>query len=244
MAIYEGLCPNCGSLMRLNDENETVHCIFCWADVNVEKAIELGKNHSGYEFPNETFPEPDPETQAAAFKAQGLGAANIVSTPSVQAPARRKTEEGRLTPREKVALQNKPIVKPYCSKKHRLMIVGGVAGFFVLLVLIALPIYFLRENKKTELKSKLVTIAAYTEDDSRYSIQHQNNNLITIVSPDKVTEEDAKQVFDGYANAYAEVYGISKEDASAKVEVNLIDSETGGFGVKEVTGEVQATALK
>lgn len=245
MAIHEGLCPNCGSLMRVNDENETTYCIFCWAPADSQEAIRLMENSEGHEFENKSYPEPAPEEKMKVLSAQGLGGVNVMPalhrTPS---PAQEKRREGKLTPREKVALQNKPLVKPYCSKKHRLAILGGVAAFLLVVAAIALPLYFTREGKKKALKAELPAIVSYASDENRVDIQRQKNQLITLVSPERTTEEEATSVFNKYAEAYAEIYGISLDKAKSRIEVRLMDQQDGGYSITYHDSNLKVTDLK
>lgn len=231
MAIREGLCTNCGSLMRIDDSQESSSCIFCWATVDNQDALDLMEDSEGYEFPNETFSEPDATTKVEVMRSQGLGGVHVVSDPMRQARKVTQRKEGKLTPREKVALQNKPLVKPECSKKHRLSIVAGVVGFVVLLAGVAVPVYFSRENKKAEILARLDKVAAFAEDSARVNVLQQNNSAITLISPDELTEDVAKEVFNSYSQVYSEVYAISEEEAKNKVRVKILDEKSGGFEV-------------
>lgn len=244
MALHEGLCTNCGSLMRLNDENESTYCIFCWAEVNTAEGIRLGVDASGHKYENVEYAEPATEVKVAALQAQGLGGASVMAAvPARRTAAVEKRAEGKLTPRERVALQNKPIVKPYCATKHRVAIIGGVVAFLLVLSAVALPIYLTRENKKTALKEKLPTFLAYANEENRLNIERQRNQVIIIVSPAATSENEALSIFQNYAQAYAEVYEITEEAAQAKVEVRLFDSESGGYNIRMIDGEVKATDL-
>lgn len=244
MATIEGKCPNCNSLLRLNEENETTTCIFCWAEINTAEGIQLGQDDTGHTYPNEEFPEPDEEKKLQALKAQGLGGTivNVGRKQNASVPEKRK--EGKLTPREKVALQNKPLVKPYCSKEHRIKIAVGAVLLVAVIVAAALPIYFVRENKRTVLREKLPTVIAETENDSHYAIEKQNNSVITIVSTEEVSEEKARSIFSQYAKTYAEVYGMDEKAAEAKVTVRVLDRVHGGFSVTAPNNQVQAVAYK
>lgn len=246
MAMREGLCPNCGSLMRVNDENETTYCIFCWAPVNSEEAIRLASEPGTHEYANKSYPEPSPEEKAKALQAQGFGGAHVLSqvkTPAKK-PVQEKAREGKLTPREKVALQNKPLVKPYCSKEHRIRIILGILIFLAVLAAIALPTYFMRENKKTEIMKQMSEVAPYAAEKNRVNIERQQNQLVTIISPDKTSETAAKEVFDKYTKIYAKVYGIDEAAAKEKVTLNLLDDVTGGYQVVFADGADKVTALK
>lgn len=245
MAIHEGLCPNCGSLLRVNDENETTYCIFCWAPADSAEAIKLMGNSEGHEFPNKSYPEPSPEEKMKALAAQGLGGVNVVAQQrAVPKPVQEKRREGKLTPREKVSLQNKPLVKPYCSKKHRIYILAGVGAFLLLLAAIALPVYFTRQGKKDKLMQELPKFVSFASDPNRVDIQRQGNQLVTLINPDKGSEEEAVKIFDDYAKAYADVYGIDVEAAKKKIEVRILDEQSGGYSVVFRDNAPQVTDLE
>lgn len=242
MAIHEGLCPNCGSLMRVNDENETTYCIFCWAAADSEEAIALMENSEGHTFPNTSYPEPSPEEKMKALAAQGLGGVNVMQQPS-RKPKQEKRRQGKLTPREKVSLQNKPLVKPYCSKKHRIAILSGILVFLLVIAAIALPVYFTRAGKKAELMEQLPSLIDFASDETRVNIQRQSNQLVTLVNPEETSEAEAEDVFNKYAKVYSEVYGIDIEKAKQKIELNILDEQSGGFRVSYREGEAVVTDL-
>lgn len=243
MAVKEGLCSNCGSLMRIDDSKETATCIFCWAEVNANEALDLIEDSEGHEFLNETFDEPGLEEKTQALAAQGFGGIHV-STSARQVPKKTiERKEGKLTPREKVALQNKPLVKPYCSKKHLLLITAGVVGFVAVIAAIAFPMYFTREGKKKEIKEKLPNSISFASDQTLYNINKQNNSAITIISPEAIDEATAKDIFEKYASIYSETYGISAEDAKAKIQVKILDEENGGYAVSLKENEVVSNDL-
>ncbi len=244
MAIHEGICPNCGSLMRINDENEETYCIFCWAPADSKEAIALAEDSTGHEFENKSYPEPDPEEKMAALAAQGLGGVNVMPQTPTKKPAQERRRKGKLTPREKVSLQNKPLVKPYVSKKHRIRIVIGVCVFLIIIAAIALPVYFTRENKKTELMEYLPELVSYASDENRVNIQRQSNQLVTLVNPEQTDEADAVDVFNKYAKTYAEVYGIDEEEAKSRIEVRLLDEQSGGYRIVYRNSEAVVTDLE
>ncbi len=240
MAVYEGLCTNCGSLLRVDDSQEKVRCIFCWGESDSEAAINL-MGRDDVEYPNEAYAEPSAEEKAEALKAQGMGGVVMRQEPKVN---RKEKKTGKLTPKEKVALQNKPLVKPEVSKKHKITIVAGVVAFVLVLAAIGLPIYFLRENKADEIMQKLPEHVALASSKEKVDLHRQDNHIITIVSPKAVTKKQAEETFLAFSKVYAEVYGISEEAAKNKVEVKLLDNVTGGFRVKIKDGSVISTSLE
>lgn len=241
--MKEGLCTNCGSLMRINenDPEGITYCIFCHAPVKNQEALDLMEDSEGYEFPNETYREPTAEEKAKAFESQGLGGIQVVNRSQQRKPTVRK--EGRLTPREKVALQNKPLVKPYCSKKHRIAIAVGSLAFVLVIAAIALPVYFTRENKKAELMEEIPERLSISQTEERVSIQKQNNSGLILVSEEAVTEDKAREIFDDYSALYAEVYGIEPGKAEQKIRVKVVDQESGGYEVKTEKEEVKVHKL-
>lgn len=247
MALSEGLCTNCGSLMRIDDEKDVAICIFCWGQSNPEDAIALLENSDGYEYPNEEFEAPETEVMQSALKAQGMGNFNLTKTiePKQTSTRKRNIEmAGKLTPKEKVALQDKPLVKPEVSKKHKWGIAIGVAVFAVALVLIAVPTYFLREPKANAIIGRIEEIVDITDVENRVDLTRQDNRVITIVSPDEVTEEDALTTFNNFASVYADEYGISEEDAKAKVEVLLLDHVSGGYRIIQEDGDINVDSAQ
>lgn len=231
MAVYDGLCTNCGSLLRVDDSSETTTCMFCWAESDSQKAIELMQNSEGYEFPNEKYPEPDPEEKAKIMTQNGVG--GVILTPQVSAPKKKVEKRGKLTPKEKVALQNKPMVKPEVSKKDKIKITVWSIVFVLVLVGIGLPVYYLRQNKEDEILTHVQDILNKSVDPSRIDIQRQDNHILVYVSEDEITEDEAQKIFENYAKVYADVYEESLAEAEGKVEVELFDSKKGGYRVSK-----------
>ena len=55
MATVQGICRNCGSLMMIDDRDETCECVFCNCVFPSSEAIEIFNDPDGREFPNEKF---------------------------------------------------------------------------------------------------------------------------------------------------------------------------------------------
>lgn len=250
MAVREGICPNCGSLLKVNDQDNTVTCVFCWGTSSSNKAIRLAQGlEEDYEYPNEEFEELHGEERAQALKKQGMGGVIVKPEQSLKEKnkakiARNKRKAGKLTPKEKVALENKPIVQPKVSRKHKIYITVGIIAFILIIVAIGLPTYLTRTKKEEAITARLDEVISFADSENRVDIQRQDNHVITLVSPDEVSEEEAKEVFENYADVYKDVYEISLDEAKEKIEVRLLDAKTGGYYVDQEDGELTVEDLE
>ena len=253
MAIREGLCTNCGSLMRVNDNNDTITCIFCWGESQSDQAINLFQEQDNeYEFPNEEFEVPEAEEQSVALRAQGLGGGGQALTQTTKTKVPQQTSRkrniervGKLTPKEKVALQNKPIVKPEVSKRHKRGLIIGFSAFAIILIIVGIPTYFNRSSKENAIMEGMYQVVQLDDMENRVDITRQDNREVTVVSPVEVTEAEAIETFNKYVDLYAEVYGIGTAESESKVQLRLLDQVSGGFMVSmQEAGEVEAISLQ
>lgn len=221
MAMKQGRCPNCGSLVMVNDAENKAVCMFCNARFTPMRAIEIDANPDEVEFPNETQEDLTDEERELAFAS--------VRSVQVTAPARRQqpparkkkpVEAGRLTAQQKVAMQKKVLVEPLVSKKHKTMMIGSIAAVLVVLVAIFLPITINRVSKGNELREQVEAIASYdVPSDAYYSFRGLKNTSLLLVSPEDVSEADVDAMMAKFKDVRAEIYGL---DAADKQNLELI----------------------
>lgn len=86
MALQQGRCKNCGSIISVDTAKEDAVCMFCWAHTDPKEALAIEANPSAYEFPNESMTEPTAEEQALAFAAINGGSPVLVkkSQPAIK----------------------------------------------------------------------------------------------------------------------------------------------------------------
>ncbi|NLZ55393.1 MAG: hypothetical protein GX900_01830 [Clostridiaceae bacterium] len=229
MAIREGKCPNCGSLIQVNDrEDASNFCLFCWAPVEAQQAFALAKDDSGHEYPNDTYDEPTDEERSSAMAGYRSGATDLVRQAIRRDQAeRRRTEQTRkLTPAEIVAAQTKPIYVPNLSKKMRLWIGGVSLAIVVILCATLIPLTIVRNNHRGVLAAEIETIAGWkVDDDGSYLFEGQGNRSLSIVAPEKIVDEaEGQAIMERYLTAYRKSYGIP-EDKPVALTLRILDSD-------------------
>ena len=229
MAILEGLCSNCGSLIQMDTSQEEHRCIFCWAEINPSFSQSLLADPQDYEFPNEEIPQPtDAERQAFMLRQMGQTQAATALQRSAPQP-RKKKKEDLISPAEKVRLMTRPIVEPVASRKSRLIMVGGILAFVLVFAVIFTPLFIHRTNRQNDLESRINAIFPFEVTEEQMSLNHQNNRSLVVISPEEVTEEAAREVYLGFSREYADVYGISEEQAQDRVEVEVLGPDGGYY---------------
>lgn len=78
MAIKNGRCANCGSIIRFDDRNEYAVCPFCNAKTEGKTALDIEANPKKYTFlnePQEELSEEDAELAMVGYKSKDSAAA-------------------------------------------------------------------------------------------------------------------------------------------------------------------------
>ncbi len=99
MALKDGRCPNCGSLLALDPNAEKGHCLFCDAVFETRGRLKLPETRC-YEFPN----EPQPKYEGPSLNPKNSGNAACRHT-----TGRAKEEKATAKP---VYIHKEPIKLP------------------------------------------------------------------------------------------------------------------------------------
>lgn len=230
MAIKEGLCQNCGSLIQIDTSAEEHRCIFCWAENNPDFSQNLLQDPGDYEFPNEDIQQPtDTERQAYLLNRMGQTHAAQAIQRSQPAP-RKKKKEDQISPAEKVRLMTRPIVEPSASRKSRLTMIAGIGAFALIFAAIFTPLFLNRTARQEALAERMDVICPFPVTEEQISLERQNNSSLLVISPETVDEETAETVYQNFSTEYADVYGISQDAARNRIEVEVLGPE-GGYVV-------------
>ena len=222
MAMKQGRCPNCGSLLMVNDTDAKSVCMFCNARFSPIRAIQIDQNPADVEFPNESQDELTDEERQIAFSA--------VRSVQVTAPVRsqpaprkkKKLEPGRLTPQEKVALQKRDLIEPLVSKQHKTKLFIGVGAVVILMAAIFLPLTLNRVKNQNELVARIDEIAGFdVPGDEYYNFNGFRNTELLLVSPVDVSEADYNTVMNNYKAVRADIYGLDASDKQTNVKVRI-----------------------
>lgn len=214
MAIGQGICTNCGSLIMLEDREELCECLFCNCVFPSAEALELAKNSEGHVFPNE--PQEKQE-----------GTRKLTVTPVFQDPVpaavAREAKKKAVVKETVVEYEISPDdVKP--PKKTIQMIVLGTVIFIAIIAAIAIPRFISRNNYRTAIIDEIETVFEPFEVDTEkvsgyyvgFFINGQKNADISVVTQEEITEEQVLTTFENYADLRAKAYGVDENDFSSK----------------------------
>lgn len=232
--MKQGRCPNCGSLLMVNDSDAKGVCMFCHARFSPIRAIQIDQNPSDVEFPNEPQEELTDEERQIAFSAvrSVQVAAPVRSQPAPR--KKKKTEPGRLTPQQKVALQKRELIEPVVSKKHKLQLIAGVGAVVVIMAAIFLPLTLNRVKNQNKIVERMDEIAVFeVPGEAYYNINGYRNTELLLVSPVELSQADYEAVLNNYKAVRAEVYGLDAADEQNNVVVRIA-APNGNFPQEDI----------
>lgn len=213
MAIREGRCSNCGSIIRVQDQEAAARCIFCWAETPTDEALALVDAPSDHVFPNLDIEAPDEEERSATMLQQlGIsGEASVREIVKSRSPRKVIKETDQLSAVERVkamAKENKLVKVPNVSAKAMIQMVIVAVLAVALFLLFTFPNYNRYRVQAEELNQLIVERTEIEVDpvqEIRYSGRDFKNALI-VYSDGELSEDDAKHLTEIYAGARAELY--------------------------------------
>lgn len=224
MALKEGRCPNCGSIIQVNTEQEN-HCVFCWASVDKDVALALAEDASGHSFPNETYPEPSSDVKSAAISAYtNAGSTKPRRTTSSQ-PVERKKAEQRPSAAEQVAKINRPIPEVKVNRKALMVTLGTTLAVILIAVGIGLPLKARRDDRRASLETELKTFPLKVESQA---IRGFGNEKLSIVVDGEVDAAKAREAMTAYSSAYRKIYQKSGEGLENGLRLKIY-ADNGSF---------------
>lgn len=203
MALKDGRCPNCGSLLALDQNAEKGHCLFCDAVFDNKRAFEIAKDPAGYEFPNET----QPKYEGPDLNPKPSGKASVAVQPA--APKKKKA-----TPKP-VYVHKEPIKLPdiRLSPKIRKKVILVVLAAVILIAGISTPLIMTRNRMRADLKAAMPQIAPFTVNvEEATEIRRLTNTYLLIVGPEEISHDDLVLLFRQYAEKRAEIRGLDLSD--------------------------------
>ena len=226
MAIREGRCKNCGSIIRVDDSKDDAVCLFCWAHTAPQEAIQIARNPDQYSFPNEPQDEPSAEDRDEALNMVSwgtrAGGAPIVHS---AAPSSARKQKKGLTPAEKVAQSKKEIIEPKMSKRGRRITLAASLGAILLIAVISVPLMLTRESHRGALRGEMAAIYTMGKlSDANYQFSGQGNGTLTLVVPDSLTSEDTETIMRNFKKVRGKVYGLSENDPQNGLLLRIYDA--------------------
>lgn len=241
MAIREGRCPNCGSIINVETEKDN-HCVFCWAKVDPAKAISLAEDVGDYVFPNEKFDPPAESAKSAALSAYRNGVqygAKQRRTTSAQ-PVAKKPKEQRLSAAEQVAKLNESFAMPELKVNKRVLVtaLSVVAIVVVAIVAWAVPSVHSRNIHRTEIINKIQPDKNALAD---IALQGMHNTKLIAVDQGSGDAKKAEAILKAYTEAYTAAYKLDKEPTNLELQYF---SKTKSFVANRKSGTVKVSELK
>lgn len=232
MTLKEGRCPNCGSILQLNEKAEQGHCLFCDAVFENSHAFEIALDSTGIEFPN----EPQPKYEGPSLDVNVKTPTGVkVPPPRKQQPRRTAEPQPQYINKEKIKL---PEVKLSARTRIKLILVCVV--IIALILGIGIPTVTKRDNDRAAIIDLFKDKLPMTVDtENAIAIRHVANNLLLLALPDDITAEQAMDIYMDYSLSRAEV---RKETDSGfdriygKVDVRIFTPE-GGYKINDLETE-------
>lgn len=223
MALNEGRCPNCGSILQLDPAAEKGHCLFCDAVFANKVAFDIASNPAGVVFPNEPQPKYEgPSLDPVLSYGQ--------STSQRQVQKVQKKAKPELPP---VYIPKEPAKLPDIRLSGKMKLRIGLIALAVILLVtgISVPLVMQRNQTRAKLLESIGSLTPFSLNvDNAVSIWHQSNNYLVLSSPEPVSEGEAIGVFKAFCEKRAEIQEIPTSDFRAvygQVTVKLLTPEGG-----------------
>lgn len=215
MAVREGLCSNCGSLIHVDTEQNNNHCIFCWAPVQAEEAVHLLKDSSGHTFPNETYEAPEGETQKQALSSyqNNVHTGKARKTKSAE-PVQKKAKPNTLSPAEQVAKMGGHVPPVKVHKMLLLQIVIAIVLILGLFFGLTIPATLSRDASREELAASLKAKDSQLFD---IDIRGRDNNILLLATHEKLSESKLEELSKLYQEIYEAHYGQAPNNLVVKL---------------------------
>ncbi len=232
MALQEGRCINCGSILFLDPKMPEGHCLFCDCVFKNEDAFRAAKNPEKYTFPN----EPQPKYEGPSLTPSEIYRGPIV--PAVRQSAKKVASvEDYVLPEKQVPNLKIPLKAVLMMFAVALVVVGIFAA-------IAIPTVAKRNDQQKkigELFAASVPIEINVDDDLQ--IQNTSSTSATIILGEDITLEEGVELFNQYCDARAKVLEIKDAsfDKTRKPVTLRIATPGGGYLIKQPSDESALT---
>ncbi len=241
MAVLQGLCKNCGSLVVYNSADEMCECIFCNAVFPIGEVIPVDAELKDINFPMEKFEK----------TTEGTGKNQFSTMPDRVTPAVERNSKSSVVETVVETKQFEVQAKDVKAPKKVVAILTAIAGVaLITIICISLPLYKMRTSLLAKMEDKMPAVVEnvanvdLTKDDdgniSGYSIQGISCQKVSVLTGDDIDENEARLLFDNYCDARKSIsskYG--NDDVKMKIYskngVYTVTSEKADFSENKVT---------
>lgn len=242
MAVTQGKCKNCGSLVLVDTKKDQAHCLFCNCVFPKQEALDLLANDEGHTYLNEEQP------QYNGPQLSPVGQQKVVFDSPKTTAADRKTHD-KTSSTESFTARNKKLPDTKLTNRQRLFFLVSISAIVVIFFALTLPFVVPRERVKSELSEEFTSVIADNTDlteeqltlGKNFDIQRQDNSLVTIV----VNKADKKlmvNLFDQFCKLRAKAMGQS-EVKHEEVTMRIL-SQNGSFEIDHPQQENLLEAIK
>ena len=192
MATSQGMCKNCGSLIMFDDRDSTCECVFCNCVFPSAEAVEIFKNPEGRTFANEKFESNKDDSHHYTTR--------VYSTESLEKQIEREAAKKAMEKESKSKDNEFEIAAKDVKAPKKLVVLmwTAILAFVVIVVAIGVPVYNTRKNITNSIEGNFKKIYAYDNEKPQHSFQGQTCQTFNLVVDKKLSEEDAKTIFDNY----------------------------------------------
>ncbi len=242
MAIKQGMCKNCGSLIVFDERDDQCECVFCHCIFPSEEAVEIYNNPEGRQFPNEKY---EPSTSAQKHNVTRVYSSESLEKSIAREELRKANSEGPKT--NEFEVQAKDVKAP---KKLVIGVIAGAVAIVGIVIAICYPMYktriALRDSIEADIAQVFEGIAdvALTSDAEGnyfdgFSVFGQTCQYLNAATEDELSEEDARAIFENYCALRAEKIADGSADTFDGVQIKIY-SRGGYYTVTGANGEVNA----
>ncbi|MHB1453037.1 MAG: hypothetical protein ACYCYM_03635 [Saccharofermentanales bacterium] len=204
MAKKDAFCTQCGSLVQIDDSKDKNVCIFCKAEINTKKALELNTDTESRLLLQKAAEQKAKEESIALKEKNKLNKSSgseVITTSKA--------------PRQEIILKPLPL-------KIKLAVFGAFLLLVVVLAAIYVPLVLNRNAKRIAMDAAIAkdlgiesTSTAFKDNDNRKFV------LSTAMTLDEGT---AIAAFEKYVDIYSDIYEISADKVRSRIVVTLYDA--------------------
>lgn len=236
MALKEGRCYNCGSILLLDPKMEKGHCIYCDAVFDNKLAFEIAENPSAYEFKNEkmekyTGPSLAPQANRPGIKTEDYQRA-------IEHNAAKKALDDQNKSQLELSGQSIPELK--APRKELAITLVVILAIFAIILAITIPTTKSRDQVREELSSSFLTKEDLDLNNGEdFLIRGIRNNNVIIILPEKPSESEVEALFKSFVKVRADIMEIEQGDQYKQVELEVMTPAGGYFVSVPDSGEAE-----
>lgn len=242
MAINQGMCKNCGSLIVFDEKDSQCECVFCHCVFPSEEAIEIFNHPEGRTFPNEKY--------EITENANKHNATKVYSTESLEKTIARedlRKSQSSERPNTEFEVQAKDVKAP---KKLVIGLVAGFVAVVALILAISFPMYKTRKELRAAIEAEISTVFdgiadvdQTTDPDGEFyngfSVFGQTCQYLNAVTDEELDPADALAIYENYCALRAEKVAEGVSDIHDGVIVKIYCA--GGYWtVSDSNGNVES----